>query len=174
MHVGNKNIVYPDLKVHDSLMELVLEDTYLGDVVQADGKNTSNIQNRVSKGLGKISQIMNILETVSFGNCYYQIALNLREAIFLNGILTNADSWYNVTKGEIEQIEMVDRLLLRRILVVRTSTPNEALCLDIETIVKGMRLKFLHSLVNQDKNCMLYKFFIVQWENPVTGATGQE
>ena len=116
MHVGNKNIVYPDLKVHDSLMELVLEDTYLGDVVQADGKNTSNIQNRVSKGLGKISQIMNILETVSFGNCYYQIALSLREAIFLNGILTNADSWYNVTKGEIEQLEMLDRLLLRRIL----------------------------------------------------------
>ena len=32
-----------------------------------------------------------------------------------------------------------------------------------------MRLKFLHSLVNQDKNCMLYKFFIAQWENPVTG-----
>jgi hypothetical protein len=174
MHVGHKNIVCPDLKVHDSLMELVLEDTYLGDVVQADGKNTSNIQNRVSKGLGKISQIMNILETVSFGNCYYQIALNLREAIFLNGILTNADSWYNVTKGEIEQLEMVDRLLLRRILGVPTSTSNEALyletgCLDIETIVKGMRLKFLHSLVNQDKNCMLYKFFIAQWENPVTG-----
>ena len=65
-------------------------------------------------------------------------------------------------------------MLLRRILGVPTSTSNEALyleteCLDIERIVKGMRLKFLHSLVNQEKNCMLYKFFIAQWENPVTG-----
>jgi hypothetical protein len=174
MHIGCKNIVCPDLKVHETLMKPVLEDTYLGDVVRADGRNISNIENRVSKGLGIISQIMTVLETISFGKSYYQIGLRLREAVFLNGILTNAEIWYNLNKTEIEDLSIVDRLLLRRILAVPESTCNEALyletgCLDIDTIIKGTRLKFLHYLVKHDKNSMLYKFFKAQWDHPVRG-----
>ena len=83
MHVGPTNSVCPDLKVHESSMITVEEDTYLGDLVRADGKNVSNIRHRVSKGLGIISQIMRILETISFGKSYFQIALSLREAMFI-------------------------------------------------------------------------------------------
>ena len=70
MHVGPENLLCPTLSVHNTIMSTVPEDVYLGDVVRADGKNSSNIQNRVSKGIGLISQIMNILETVSFGKSY--------------------------------------------------------------------------------------------------------
>ena len=155
-------------------MMQVLEDTYLGDVVRVDGKNSSNIQNRVAKGLGIISKIMNILETVSFGKSYFKIALSLREAHFLNGILSNSDVWYGVTKIEVEEIESVDRLLLRRILSVPESTCTEALyletgCVNIGTILKGKRIKYLHYLVNHDKNSTLYKFFKAQWDHPVGG-----
>ena len=169
MHVGQSSTLCPDLKVHNSSMELVSEDTYLGDVVRSDGRNISNIQHRVSKGIGIVSQIMKILETISFGKCYYQIAFSLREAMFINGILTNAEIWYGVTKSEIEALELVDRLLIRRILSLPMSTCTEALyletgCLDIETIIKGRRIKFVHYLVNSDRNSMLYKFFKVQWD----------
>jgi hypothetical protein len=89
--------------VHQTVsVQLVNEDTYLGDVIRA------------SKGIGIVSQIMNILDTISFGKCYYQIAFSLREAMFLNGILTNADIWYCVTKSDIEELELADTLLLRR------------------------------------------------------------
>ena len=93
-----------------------------------------------------------------------QIAFSLRESMFLNGILTNADIWYCVTKSDIEELELVDRLLLRRILSLPISTCTEALylesgCLDISTIVKGRRISYLHYLVNCDKSSMLYKFF---------------
>ena len=83
-------------------MQLVAEDTYLGDLVRADGKNDSNIRHRVSKCLGIISQIMRTLETVSFGNKYFAIALSLRQAMFINGVLTNVDIWYHLTKAEID------------------------------------------------------------------------
>ena len=99
MHVGSENLLCPTLKVHNTIMKTVPEDVYLGDVVRADGKNTSNIQNRVSKGIGLISQIMNILETVSFGKSYFKITLILRESIFLNGILTNVEVWYGLSKS---------------------------------------------------------------------------
>ena len=174
MHVGPPNSLCPELKVHDSIMKLVSEDTYLGDVVRADGRNSSNVQQRVSKGIGLISQIMRILETISFGKSYFQIALRLREAIFLNGILTNSEIWYGLTRSEIEELESVDRLLLRRILSLPISTPKEALyletgCADIETVIKGRRIKYLHYLANCDKNSMQYKFFKAQWDFPAKG-----
>ena len=55
MHVGASSKICPNLKVHDSKMKLVSEDTYLGDIVRADGKNSSNIEHRVSKGIGIVS-----------------------------------------------------------------------------------------------------------------------
>ena len=65
------------------------------------------VQNRVSKEIGLISQIMNILETISVGKNYFQIAFTLREAIFLNDILTQVEIWYGLTKTEIEDLENV-------------------------------------------------------------------
>ena len=42
MHVGKRNIC-PKLEVHGTTMQLVTHDTYLGDVISADGSNTLNI-----------------------------------------------------------------------------------------------------------------------------------
>ena len=75
IHVGKENVLCPELKVHGTIMEQVKDDTYLGDIVSHDGSNQKNIKSRIGKGLGIISQIMNILETVSFGNYFFEIAL---------------------------------------------------------------------------------------------------
>ena len=91
-----QNSLCPVLKVPETVMQLVLEDTYLGDVIRADGRNCSNVQSRVPNVIGIISQIMTILERVSFGRKYYKIAFSLREAMFLSGILTNAFYIYSI------------------------------------------------------------------------------
>ena len=78
----------PELLVHETPMKQVSEDTYLGDVIRCDGKNTSSLKNRVSRGIGSSSQILNILETVSFGKCYFRIAICLCKAMFLATVLT--------------------------------------------------------------------------------------
>ena len=83
-------------------MGRVAEDTYLGDIISHDGKNTKNVKSRVGKGLGIVTDIMNILGKVSLGKHYFKIGLLLRESMFLNGILTNAEVWYGITKAEIE------------------------------------------------------------------------
>ena len=107
-------------------------------------------------------------------NSYFEIALSLREAMFINGILTNVEIWYGLTKTEIEELQLVDRLLLRRIVSLPSKTCNEALylesgCQDIDTIVKGRRVKYLHYLANYEKEGMLYKFFKAQWNFPARG-----
>ena len=100
IHVG-KSKKCPDLQVHGTKMEKVSEDTYLGDVISGDERNLKNIKKKVSKGLGIITEIMNILEKVTLGKHYFTTAVLLRESLFLNGILTNGEIWYGLTKSEV-------------------------------------------------------------------------
>lgn len=169
LHIGTKKKTCPILKVHDTVMEEVEEDTYLGDIISHDGKNTKNINNRISKGNGKITEILKLLEMVSLGEYYIEIALLFRESIFLNGILTNAEIWYSITENE-----KLDKQLIRKFLKVPISTPHEALYLElgiipIGIIVKARRINYLHYLINRNPNEMLHKFFLIQWLKPSRG-----
>ena len=116
LHIGKSSKYCPGMKVHGHQAEQVPEAVYLGDILRADGKNTSNVKSRVNKGIGIVTEIMDMLNSVSFGNKYFKIAVTLREARLINGILTNCDVWYSLKKTEIEELEEVDRMLLRRIL----------------------------------------------------------
>ena len=171
IHIGKRKMDCQRLKVHGCLMEEVKSDTYLGDVLASDGKNTLNIENRVSKGLGIVSQIMDILKNVSFGAHYFEIATTLREAMLVNGLLTNCEVWYGLTEKEVAKLEEVDRLLLRQIFQVASTCPIEALylelgCVPIGLIIKARRIKYLHHLATRDEHEMLSKVFKAQWTYP--------
>ena len=174
LHIGKPNKGCPPLKVHGTSMPEVSEETYLGDILSNDGKNTKNIDNRISKGIGIINNIFNLLENIVFGNHYFEIALLLRESMLVNGILTNAEVWYNLNKSEIERFESLDRLFFRRLLSVPHTTPKEAFYLEmgvipISILLKGRRVKYLHHILNQNKSSMLYTVFITQWHHPCKG-----
>ena len=44
------------------------------------------------------------------------IARTIREAEIIKGILTNAEDWNDIKQADIDELEMVDWILLRRIL----------------------------------------------------------
>ena len=172
LHVGKPNSNCPGMKVHGLQVGRVSEAVYLGDIIREDGKNTSNIKNRTNKGLGIVSKIMSILDTITFGSKYFEIATTLRQAELINGILTNAEVWYGITKSQMDELEEVDKLLIRRILNAPISACVESLYLElglipINIIVKSRRVKFLHYLARLDEGEMLYKVFYAQWKYPV-------
>ena len=86
------------MKVHGVVAHQLNETTYLGDIIRDDGKNSSNVKNRVNKGVGLITEIYSILENISFGHHYFDIAKILREARLINAILTNAEVWYSLSR----------------------------------------------------------------------------
>ena len=109
---------------------------------------------------------------ISFGKKYFKIARTLREAELINGMLTNAEVWYGIKQTEIDELEMVDKLLLRRILGAPESACIESLYLElgvipIGTIIKARRVIYLHYLVRLDEKEMLSKVFRIQWKYPV-------
>ena len=128
--------------------------SYLGDIIPRDGKNKLNIESRVAKGLGIVSQIMDTLKSTSFGEHYFEMAVALRESMLVNGILTNCDVWYGLTDTDVGHLEEVDRLLFKQVLGVPSSCPIQAFylemgCLPISVIIKSRRLNYLHYLVSR-------------------------
>ena len=175
LHSGIESPFCPDLQVHGKQMVKSMCEKYLGDFIcttlLGDGSNAENVKSRKSKGIGIVSQIMVILETVSLGFYYFEIAILLRESLLINGILFNSEVWYGVTKAQISDLEAVDKMLLRRILNTPISTPSEALYLELGVvplsfIVKGRRVMFLHYLLNLEENEMLHCFFQAQLNKP--------
>ena len=171
MHIGKSSVICPDLKIHGHKMEKVLSDKYLGDILSYNGSNSSNLKDRIGKGIGKINEIVSILDTISFGHQYFRILILLREAMFINSILTNVDIWYGVKETEISELEDLDRNLLRRAFQCPMTTPKEACHLElgllpIGCILKARRANYFHYLVNSEQDAMLFKFFQAMYENP--------
>ena len=82
-------------------MKVKEEQTYLGDVISADGSHSKNVQSRKNKGLGIINQIMQILDSVMFGKYHFEVAMVLRSSLLLSSILLNSEAWVNLKDKDV-------------------------------------------------------------------------
>ena len=197
IHVGNDKTVCPTLQIDQwkvkniSEMETnkssledvyngsyVIEDTnqekYLGDILTSNGKNDQNIIARVKKGLGIIKQVSSILEEVFFGKYFFTVAKILRDSLFINSILLNSEVWYHLSKSNIEELEKLDNILLRKFLQVGNSVPTAMLHLELGTlpirfILTTRRLIFLHYILQENEESLLFSFLLAQMEDPKDG-----
>ena len=159
-----------DICNDDLKMEEASSEKYLGDILSVDGKNINNIKARVAKATGIISRILSILDGIPFGQYYFEVAIILRNTLLLSSILCNSESWYNVTQAELNLLESADLQFFRRILNVPKSTPKEMFylefgCTPLRYIVKKRRILFLHYILNQDPDSMIYRFLMTQMKN---------
>ena len=194
MHVGIQKSYCPELKLDEwdiksvedintgekmqvdeflgaSRLESTDSEKYLGDIISKNGSNTKNIESRRTKGIGIVNQIMSKLEGTIFGPYYFEVGLILRGSNLINGILTNAEAWYGMKTSEIEQLEMVDEMMLRRFLEAGKCTPKEMLHLETGTlplrfIIRVRRLMYFHYLLNEEENSLVNQFLRIQMKNP--------
>ena len=172
IHIGKciENLC-PRLKTHAEEMTQVDWERYLGDLLSKDGKNMINIKARGRKLLGVISGIMNILREVSLGQFYFEIAMLLREAMFLSVLLFNGETWLNITQAEMQELESLDKTLLRRIVSAPISSPvcslyAELRCSPVRFLIQAKRIKFLHYILTRKEEDLVSKVFWVQKDNP--------
>ena len=164
----------PNLKAHESVIEKVECDTYVGDEISSDGKFDKTIEKRFSKATGTTSEIMNIIKEISLGQHYFHISMIFRNLKFINSVLTNAEVWHPIQENSIKNLEKADKILLRKILSTPSTTSIELLYLEtgsipLMDILKCRRINYLHYILNSDSSEMLYKVFISQIRNPTKG-----
>ena len=165
-----KKDIIEDMCVGKVKMEESEEEKYLGDIITKDGRNIKNIQSRVNKGKGIVKRITEILDGVPFGKLYFQVAIILRNSLLVSSVLCNSETWFNLTKSELDLLETVDLLLLRTILGAQKTVPKEMLYLELGVIplremIRQRRLNFLHYILKQDKESILFKVFEAQNKN---------
>ena len=102
IHVGKHCRDCPQLKVHNKPMHKASSFKYLGDTVHKSGKNMINIIERRAKAYAIFAEIRAILEDVPLGKYRTQIGLQLRQAMFVNGVLFNTEVWHGLKPKDIE------------------------------------------------------------------------
>ena len=126
LHGGRKCRICPELPIDTCQLEKVSEDItsvvevvdaegqkhimeevdsakYLGDIIQTDGKNKRNIQERKHPGLGAVNQIQQLLDDLCLGDYYFEAANILRNSLLLSTLLSNSETWCDITKREISE-----------------------------------------------------------------------
>ena len=171
-----RNDVTNETEIEDTFageeeMEEKEEEKYLGEMISSDGKNLKNIKARVSKGKGIVIRIFNILESVPFGKHFFKVGLILRDTLLISSMLYNSEAWYNINNTELDLLETVDLMFLRRLLNAPKSTPKEMLflelgCIPLRHIIVEKRMGFLHYILNQAKDSIIHKFFQTQMKKP--------
>ena len=160
-----------DVFIGDQKMECKSEQLYLGDLLSADGTHTKNVQLRSNKGIGIINQIMQILETTYFGKYHFEVAMVLRDSLFLSSVLLNSEAWVNYTDKDIRILEKCDEILLSKVLEYEANTSNAIKYLDLGILpiqyeIMRRKLAFLQYLLQQDKESMIYKILKATNEDP--------
>ena len=167
MHVGPTSGSCPTLKVDGKEMKSVDRETYLGDILSSSGKINENIEERFNKGIGKINDIMSMLNEVSFGQYYFETALMFRESMLINSMLCNVEVLYGLTKAHIEKLEAVDKTYLRRIFQSPVSTPVESLFIEsnvlpLRFVVMARRIMYYHTLLQKPDSELAKSVFLAQ------------
>jgi hypothetical protein len=148
------------------------EQMYLGDLLSADGSHLKNVMHRKNKGLGVTNSIMQILQTTSYGKYYFEVALILRESLFLSSLLLNSEAWVSLSDKDVRKLEQADEILLSRILDCEANTNNVFKYLELG--VKPVRFElmkrktlFLQYILQQENQSMMYKVFEATLNEPI-------
>ena len=168
LHISKKpTSCYNNLKAGTNNMKKSTVCSYLGDILCSSGSVDATIESRRQKGIGLCSQVNGMVDGLSLGHYYYGIAFLLREAILLNGMLTNLEVWYPISSNQIEILENVDLMLLRKLLKGHSKTPKEAFFLEcgllpIKFVAIKRRLMYLHNILTKPKSELISRVYEVQ------------
>ena len=144
---------------------------YLGQIISADSTNSCNIEGLRNKGIGIQNKIIQILSAVSAGKFHFEMALILRNSYLVSSILSSSEVWYGVTKADLRKLERIDEMLWSNILECSSSVPGDLIYLElgllrIRDIIITRRIMFLHHIMHQEKESLLFQFFIAQVKSP--------
>ena len=171
IHVGKKSQNCPDLKVHKKSMHREEKTKYLGDIIHSSGKSKPNILERAARAYAILSEIRAILADVPLGKYKTEIGLQLRQSMFVNGVMFNSETWQGLGSTDITMLEVVDHKLMDVICNGHSKTPTEFYYLEtgtlpIKNVLASRRIMFLHTILGRDKDEITRRVLEAQINNP--------
>ena len=140
---------------------------YLGDQVSNIWDNLYN--KRWEKAQGYSVTCLAMSTEMSLGFQIYSIAKMYHMSIFVNGSLTNMETWPHCTEKRIEAFEKLEQTFFRKILKAHSKTPIEAIYLELGVLpiryhLMKRRIMYLHTIIQRDNKEITKQVVMAQKE----------
>ena len=173
LHIGKKKRnkeeckVSNKLLVHEDKMKVDDKIKYFGEVITSSGLLDDNIEDRTNRAIGIRSKIKSLIDGISLGSCHFEICMIMREAVYLNSILVNAETWYSLTSKQISLLESADISYLQicfnsNAKTIRDSYYLETGIIKIRHILAKRRIMFLQNILKRNPQLLLRKVYEVK------------
>ena len=134
VHIGQKQEICKELKVHNTTMHESHQEKYLGDIIDKSGTQRATIKYRKSKGYGIVGQIIAITEEAPLGKWRVKSGLLMQNSWLVNSMLYNSEAWHATVKDDTEILNWVDESLLSWLVSAHSKLPKVALFIETGTI----------------------------------------
>ena len=156
-----------DTYIGEEVMKKVQEKKYLGDIISHNMKNTLNFKEKTNRAIGIVKKISTSIFERPYGRNTFRAALLMRESLLLGSMLSNSESWINISKLDLDLLEKPDVMVHRKILCDYGNPSKVFMFLELGTIpvkyvMMEKRLKFLRYILNESMTSMIRQVFEVQ------------
>ena len=174
IHVGRKSHVCPQLLVQKNNMKQSEQEKYLGDIIHQNGKQHATIIDRISKGYGILANITAILTDIPLGHRRFQIGLELRQALWINGILHNSEVWQELNDKDKKELNKIDHCVLKLITGSHAKAPTEQLYLEtasisVTQIISVRRMIYLQTIIQRTEGELIRNIYEAMKADPLPG-----
>ena len=147
---------------------------YLGFVISSEGNNMTNINALKKKSIGVIRTIIQKLDALKLQKYYFECSIIFMNVMLRGSILYASETYYNLTELQLRNIERIEEGYLRQILKTRRGCPITQLYLETgqwpaRFQIQKSRLLFLKTILEEDPESRIYKFFQLQQQKPTKG-----
>ena len=178
-------IINPKRKSHD-IQELnttvkrgkikrTKEYKWLGEWYTENGKREKSIKERKNRTVGMISQIKFYGDVYKVGNMAHQVRLEIFQSTVIQTVYHEVESWSNVNKKEIQNLEKIQKDVLTSILELPSSTPylgmlSELGIWPIEQLLEYKRVMLLYQIITSQETRFLKQVIEQQIREPWKGC----
>ena len=155
IHMGKNRRLCPNLQVHGGHMKESKCEKYLGDIIHNTGSIKPNLARRLSRGWGRVNEILAIVKEAPLGRKRIEAGLLLRKSLLINATMFNSEAWHGLSKSQI--------VAFKKIQISNKETfPN---------VCERYRIKIPISKqciiqCNLDKKCVNYDCLLSQYPRP--------
>ena len=150
---GKKKDICPVLEIDGHILVKENKAKYVGDYFNQNGTNSDLIEDRVKRGKGKMIELLALCEESGLGRYTVRSMIELYEAVFIQILIFNCQSWSHITKQNMLALERMQLKFLKLILWLPLSTPNVFIFLEygvlpMEHEIQRRRITYLHHILN--------------------------
>ena len=140
-----------EIKLGQNSLKYVNSMKYLGDIISRDGTVDEMIKERKNSIAGITAELVAIMSQIKDETEFTAISQFVR-GIIVPKLLINSETWNNLSKKNIQELEKIQAQSIKRILKIPQSTPNTGLLIEmgmltVENEIIKRKILYLHSIL---------------------------